>query len=46
MTREQFYILNNLYEATRGRAKNEADINLNKAVQNKEEYSTLVKKDL
>ena len=46
MTREQFYILNNLYEATRGRAKNEADINLNKAVQNKEEYSTLVKKGL
>ena len=42
MTREEFCILNNLYEASVGRAKCTADLFLNHALQNKEIYLKLV----
>ena len=41
MTKEEFYILNNLYEATIGRAQSMADIFLSRAIQSKETFSSL-----
>lgn len=41
MTREEFCILNNLYEADQGRARNTTDVFLNHAIQKKEVYKDL-----
>ncbi|MBR2835349.1 MAG: NTP transferase domain-containing protein [Coriobacteriales bacterium] len=46
MTKEEFYILNNLYESSLGRAQSGADIQLMRALQNKDTYRELCKKGL
>ena len=42
MTRDEFYILNNLYEASVGRARSTSDILLSRALQSKDVYDRLV----
>ncbi len=46
MTREEFYILNNLYEAIEGRAQCNADLSLLQALQSKTSYAGLIQKGL
>ena len=46
MTREEFYILNNLYEASIGRAQSHSDIALSRALQSKGTYDRLTAKHL
>ena len=44
MTREKFNILNNLYEASLGRARSTADLYLNRSLQNKAARKSLCAK--
>ena len=46
MTRDEFYILNNLYEASVGRARCGSDILLSRALQSKNAYDRLVSQGL
>ena len=46
MTKEEFYILNNLYEASVGRAQNQSELFLSHALRSRETYSCLVEAGL
>ena len=41
MTREEFYVLNNLYDASRGRAQNNIELPLTRAVQSRDVFRSL-----
>ena len=46
MTREEFNILNNLYEASIGRAQSHSDIALSRALQSKTVLEQLIERKL
>ena len=46
MTREEFYILSNLYDASVGRAQSNSDIALSRALQSKTVLEQLIERKL